>query len=598
MARRAIRTIALVKQVPRGELSGLLGPDGRLRRDHGLREMNPFCRRAVAHARRVAQETGGTSTAITMGPPEALEVLREAVAWGIDSAVHVSDPQLAGSDCLVTARALARAIALNGHFDVVFVGRSSIDADTSAVGPMVAELLDLPFIGPALALEIVDGTATATLQLDGAVEKVQVDLPAVVTVAERSCAPAKVPVEEWPDVLPLRTLTCSELGVGPWGEAGSPTRVCGVRSMRRNRTPRVFPASAVDEAVETLAALGALSPAGDHSAPTPAVSTLPPTAAAGGAVSQTAAPPHGATVLVAVGPASDDSALRLIASASRLGGHVVAVGDRNRHEWFARCGADELLTPTSEQPQGIAAALARRDELPWAVLAPASSWGRELLARLAVRWGSGLLSDLTELEPGAGQRLRGGKPCGDGQVADLVCVGPVQLATVRTGCLPPPPLRQSVPILIQTLEAPADPSVRLLERIQDDDAEALDRADVVIGVGRGVEPRSYRLLEPLRSLLGGELGATRPVTDSGFLPHSRQIGLTAHSVAPRLYVAIGISGRDNHMIGVGGASAVLAVNSDPAAEVFERCDVGIVGDWRLVVPQLTNALAARSSLVA
>lgn len=103
----------------------------------------------------------------------------------------MSDPALAGADCLVTAKALAAAIRTLGPVDLVLVGRSTVDGGTGAVGPMVAALLGLPFTGPALTLEAAQDTdgLIATLQLDAATETVGLTLPAVLAVAERSCPP-------------------------------------------------------------------------------------------------------------------------------------------------------------------------------------------------------------------------------------------------------------------------------------------------------------------------------------------------------------------------------------------------------------------------
>jgi len=115
----------------------------------------------------------------------------------------------------------------------------------------------------------------------------------------------------------------------------------------------------------------------------------------------------------------------------------------------------------------------------------------------------------------------------------------------------------------------------------------------VIGVGRGVDPVDYPALDPLRAALGAVLGATRKVTDAGWLPRARQIGITGRSITPTLFVSIGSSGKFNHMVGVRNAGTVLAVNSDPDAGVFAVADVGLVGDWQEVVPALTAAIAAR-----
>jgi electron transfer flavoprotein alpha subunit len=129
-------------------------------------------------------------------------------------------------------------------------------------------------------------------------------------------------------------------------------------------------------------------------------------------------------------------------------------------------------------------------------------------------------------------------------------------------------------------------------RRREDDVARLLRAEVVVGVGQGVEPGAYGELDGLLALLGAQLGATRKVTDQGWLPHARQIGITGASIAPRLFISLGSSGKFNHMVGVRAAGSVVAVNPDPGAPVFAVSDLGIVGDWRAVVPRLVRALRA------
>ena len=122
--------------------------------------------------------------------------------------------------------------------------------------------------------------------------------------------------------------------------------------------------------------------------------------------------------------------------------------------------------------------------------------------------------------------------------------------------------------------------------------DELAAAACVIGVGRGVAPHDYVQLDPLRRVLGAELAATRKVTDVGWLPHARQVGITGRSIAPQLYVAIGMSGKFNHMVGVRRSAFILAINSDPDAAIFASADAGIVGDWAEVVPILAATLEA------
>ena len=160
-----MRVAVLVKQVPRAEEMELL-PDGRLKRDGIELEMNAYCRRAVSKGVEIARDSGGTCTVFTLGPLVAEDTFREAVAWGADEGVLVTDALFAGSDTLATASALAAALKREGPFDLVLVGRNSIDADTGQVGPEVAELLDLPFAGGIKELALSAQGAEARCELD------------------------------------------------------------------------------------------------------------------------------------------------------------------------------------------------------------------------------------------------------------------------------------------------------------------------------------------------------------------------------------------------------------------------------------------------
>jgi electron transfer flavoprotein alpha subunit len=132
--------------------------------------------------------------------------------------------------------------------------------------------------------------------------------------------------------------------------------------------------------------------------------------------------------------------------------------------------------------------------------------------------------------------------------------------------------------------------VRYGRRTIDEGAGTLAAAPALVGVGAGVDPSRYGDLEDLLGVLGASLVATRKVTDKGWLPRTRQVGLTGIHVDPRLYVAIGISGRTNHVVGLRHAGTIVAINNDPTAAMFEMADYGVVGDWQEVVPALMARL--------
>jgi electron transfer flavoprotein alpha subunit len=588
-----MRVAALVKQVPRFE-EFALGPDGRLQREGLELEMDPYSRRAVSKGVELARASGGRCTVVTLGPPAAEDCLREGIAWGADDGVLITDPAFAGSDTLATARALAAALTREGPFDLVLVGRNSVDADTGQVGPELAELLGLPFATGVRELDVADGEVKARCEYDDGYADLVVPLPAVLSTAERLCEPAKVdpPGRAAVPAERIRRLSATDLGSGPWGQGGSPTAVGAVRVHDVARAGVVLNGP-VDEqvraAVDALVARGALS-------------AEPPESARGAVPSPTNA--GGPAVAVLVEPDRGNLTRELLGAAARLaaeiGGHAVAVAsgpvdDRALSSW----GADRLVQVRGVSvEEDVAAAVASwaraAGGAPWAILAPSTAWGREVASRVAARIGAGLTGDAVDLEVGGDGRLVAWKPAFGGKlVAAITASSPVQMATVRAGVLELLTPRPSAgpPITVERIDVEPRSALQHSGTRRDDDLDDLASAHRVVGIGTGVAPDDYGELEPLLELLGAELGATRKVTDKGWLPRARQIGITGRSIAPRLYVSIGASGKFNHIVGFRSAGTVLAVNADPDALVFGAADVGIVAPWRDVVAPLTAALA-------
>jgi electron transfer flavoprotein alpha subunit len=119
----------------------------------------------------------------------------------------------------------------------------------------------------------------------------------------------------------------------------------------------------------------------------------------------------------------------------------------------------------------------------------------------------------------------------------------------------------------------------------------LSKAEVIIAIGRGIKGQEHiALAEKLAEVLGGDIAASRPICDAGWLPIDRQIGSSGQTVAPKLYVALGISGAIQHLVGMKNAGTIVAINKDPEAPIFDIADYGIVGDLFEAVPALTEEL--------
>ena len=592
----SLRIAALVKQIPAFEAMEL-GPDSRLVRDGLELEMNPYCRRAVAKAVELAQEHGGTVTLCTLGPPNAEDCLREGIAWGLDrnvetSGVLITDPEFAGSDTLATARALAAALVREGPFDLILTGRNSVDADTGQVGPELAELMGLPFATAVRHLSLAEGVLDLRCQHDDGWVQVRVALPALISTAERLTEPCKVdpPGRAAVDADRIRAVDAAALGAGPWGQAASPTSVGAVRVHEVARDRRVWRDTSLQEqvknAVGLLALRGAFDSSHDHLATTGEVTPAV----------HVASRADDRVVLVVLEPGHDALARELLGTSSMFDAHVVAITvEKPDADVLGGWGADEIVElPGLVIEEDIASGVKElaREVHPWAIIAPGTAWGREIASRVAAGLSAGLTGDAIGFQVEDG-RLVGLKPAFGGRlVAAIHATSDVQMATVRAGMLPMmTPREYRAPI--RSLEVAQTSRVEVLARVRDDDLDVLAEASAVVGVGEAIDPSDYPRLQLLLDVLGAELGATRKVTDRGWLPRARQIGITGRSIAPRLFISIGASGKFNHMVGVRGALNVLAVNNDPNALVFDVADAGIVGEWQAVIPLLVEELSRR-----
>jgi electron transfer flavoprotein alpha subunit len=395
-----MRIAALVKQIPAFEEMALLS-NGRLRREGLDLEMNAFCRRAVSEAVALAAEDPQTSVLfVTLGPPSAEDVLREALAWALARGARaegllVSDPAFAGSDTLATARALATVLRDEGPFDLIFTGRNSLDADTGQVGPAIAGILDLPFVAAVRELAVSPRGLDLRAERDDGWMRARIALPAILSTAERLIEPCKVDPPERAEVPAslIRTVSVSRLGDGPWGAEGSPTWVGPIRSHAVARAQAVLsgtPHEQVTQAIAMLHRRGALNP--DAVGSQHAAASVPES---GGT--------SGPALAVLVEPDRHDLGHSLLGAAAHLayevGGHVVALSFDSVHAdaELGAHGADAIVRVQGarvEEDAAEAVASWVLDNHPvTAMFAFSTTWGREVMARVAARLGAGLTGD-------------------------------------------------------------------------------------------------------------------------------------------------------------------------------------------------------------
>lgn len=237
---------------------------------------------------------------------------------------------------------------------------------------------------------------------------------------------------------------------------------------------------------------------------------------------------------------------------------------------------------------------------PEILLMGATTYGRSLAPRLASRLNTGLTADCTQLAIDTEKRLllQTRPAFGGNLMATITCPQRrPQMATVRPGvmkALPPDADRQGQ-VIVPPVEIPQTSKTRVLEVIQlQGDQVDLTAAEIVVAAGKGIgSAANMKLIAELAQLLGGVVGATRPVVDAGWISYSHQIGQTGKTVSPKLYIACGISGAVQHTAGMSGAETIVAINKDPDAPIHRIAHYSLIGDVIDIVQALIAELKKR-----
>ncbi len=600
-----LKIAVCIKQIPLIEEANFDATTKTIKRD-GPNVISAFDLRAISLAVELKNRHGAETTVVTMGPPQARGALVDALAMGIDHAVHLEDRAFAGADTLATARALAAWLA-RGNFDLILLGKYSLDAETGQVGPEIAELIGAAQITGARKLEIDGRTLRAERESDEGFDDVEAEMPAVITCAERIAQPVKVKpgASDEAATKPILSVRAAELGAdaNAFGLAGSPTWVQEVRVVTTPKTECKFidatdAERAASEVMAMLESLGALKPR-EHNR------------RAIGAAPRASSRSRDVWIVCETDLEGriTRGTLELLSRgdelASRLGGALVAVGIDGavaRHAGLlASFGADRVLmlghpALVSYTPEAAAEAVAQLvpTHSPWGILIGATERGRDWGPRLAARLGLGLTGDAIDIELDSENRMVALKPAFGGNiVAPIYSKTFPQMATVRPGVLelaaPSEARRAEVQTARIEVSAPKSRLIKAHSTL-DRTIVPLEGAEVVVGIGTGVGgPEGVARVAAFARTLGAAMCATRRVTDQGWVPRQLQVGLTGKSIDPRLYIAVGVRGAPNHTCGLKRAQTVVAINNDADALIFERANIGLVADWMSVLPPLQDA---------
>jgi electron transfer flavoprotein alpha subunit len=300
-------------------------------------------------------------------------------------------------------------------------------------------------------------------------------------------------------------------------------------------------------------------------------------------------------------------ALGVLSKAATLGDDVAAVlcgsGVERLGDQVGNHGAKRVLVaddPALEAPlpQPRIDVLAKLIESEGfdTVLFGASVLTADVAAGLASRLDAGLNWDLVDLEQKDG-KLVGKRPAlQDSVLLDVGWKSEPRLALIRSGTFEPGENGGSAEVTRIDVEIQDwSQQAQMLERAHEEsEGPSIEDADVIVAGGRGLgKPENFSLVEALAKELGGAVAATRAVVDAGWYPYASQVGQTGKTVAPKLYIACGISGAIQHKVGMQSSGTIVAINKDPNAPIFEYSDLGVVGDVHEIVPKLTELVKHR-----
>ncbi len=556
--------LVLAKQIPEISRIQFDPSTGRIIRENVPLQMNSFDRKAVDEAIKIRERIGGKVTVVSMGPPSAMEILNLSLKMGCDRAILITDRAFAGADTLVTSMVLAEVVKKLSP-DLVLAGKYSLDGETSQVPPEVAHFAGYNFKSSISKIDFTPDQNSLVLEHENeyGIQVMEVPLKAVLSVSEKinRARPVKPGV---PDMLAkVEKWSALDLGLTISGQNDSPTVVSGTRRIDSSRNVEMI--IDLDEAVDRFVSM--------------ARDTGTEVAEEFSDIDQ-----YSESRKSVLGVVLDDPAAALeIASklyslsagrwnielAGNLSPDSIRGAQCHVYRHFGcestRCMAEDISKFIGETA-------------PEFVVFPSTVKGREISSFVAARRKLGLTADCVDLVYENGSLVQMKPAFGGGIVASITSRTRPAMATVRPGIFRSVKSRKE--FTTGTITCSSSHMEKILSTVPvPDNFKSLRDSRIVIGIGKGIGDRSN--VEPVLALASGldaALGATRPLVDSGYVPRQQQIGLTGFSISPSLYLALGISGNDNHVVGIRYAQKVFSVNSSPDAPIFRYSDFGYVGD--------------------
>ena len=585
-----MKICVLVKEVPDAAVEKRMDQGSKRLDRSGETTLNQFDTHAIEAAMQI-REGGGVEVeeivAVTMAPSEAGRTLNKAVALGADRSVHLTDESLVGSDVCATGYALAKVLESESP-DLVLLGQQSADGECYTIGAVVADHLQMPSLTQVIKLDVEGGKLRCERQAEYGYDTVEVELPAVISVGDAINEP------RYPSLKAIMGAKKKPRDVKAAGDVGIEA---GRRRHRRleDTGPRHQPAgregSGRDHRGRGHERDGREDRRLARGKEAPRMSVLVYALHYEGEFNKNS-----------LGAVSEGAKL-----AKELGGEagVVVVGGDDLTDdlcgSLGQYGASKVYRVKG--PEGLAqpvvdamAKVITDDGYKYALFG-GGLLGFEIGAGLTARLDAGVTMEVTAVKAQDGKLVAERPILQDSAIVDVGYGGDLGIIIGRLNAFDLAEGGEGT-AEVADVDVPFEEHSTKAVMVQRGEQRGADvnieDAGILVAGGRGLgKAEGFELCESLAEAFGGAVAATRAVVDAGWYPYAAQIGQTGKTVAPKLYLAAGISGAIQHKVGMQASENIVAINKDPNAPIFEFSDLGIVGDLNKIMPKLTEAVKAK-----
>lgn len=288
--------------------------------------------------------------------------------------------------------------------------------------------------------------------------------------------------------------------------------------------------------------------------------------------------------------------LELISTLKELNaeGTAVVAGNREAADTVASFGIPVIFTDTNSDCDTLTKVLSEiiKEQKPDLVLLANTTLAKDLAPRISGRMNLGCVSDVIKIDINDGKTIYT-RPAYGGTILENIEVEGTAIVTVRNGSYPKPESGLKKDVTVKSIEVPADTvKAKIIDVVKEiSESVNLEEAKVIVSGGRGMgTAENFKLVEELAEVLGGVVGASRPPIENGWISRTHQVGQSGKIVAPKLYIACGISGATQHTSGMLGSDYIVAINKDEDAPIFEIANVGIVGNVNEILPSMIEEM--------